>query len=427
MGLIRKRILWFSHNDCGYNKLVNKVDNPIHTGTWTEAILNAFKNNDKFELAVAFRSKNNNKRLIIEGVRYFPISTKTSKYKISRVLRKSQHRIPWYDEMDDYRSVIEDFKPDLIHIFGTEENFGFITDVTQIPVVISIQGNLTVYTWKYFSGLSKWQLFSSFYFKKLIRFSTSYSHYMHFRKKAAREKEILKNIKYIIGRTDWDRRITRVLSPNSVYFHNDEVLRDQFYKEPIVNIPNSNELIITTMSGPAVYKGLETVCKAVSILNDLDINFIWNIGGVSENDELILAIKKKLKSSFPDKKINFLGKLNELEIISLLKKTNIYVLPSHIENSPLTLSEAMILGLPIISTFAGGIGSRLTDKKEGILIQDGDPWSLAGSILEFKENYQQVIEYGKKARIRALARHNPDVIISDLVNIYDRIINSNFF
>lgn len=422
METVKKRILWFTHNDCGYDKIIRNNDKLIHTGTWTEAILNSFKKQDDFELAVAFRSKNNHKVLKKDGVVYFPVSIRVGKTKFSRVLKKSKHKIPWYDEIDDYLSIVEIFKPDLIHVFGTEENFGFITNHIKVPLVLSIQGNLTVYNWKYFSGLSNWQLFSVIDFKKFVRFSSSYSFYMLFKKMALREQEILKNIRYIIGRTDWDRRITRILSPNSKYFYNDEVLRDQFYKEPIVMPSVGEELIISTMSGPAVYKGLETVCMTVSLLNDLGVNFTWNIGGVSVKDNLVLSIKRKLKNKFPKKNINFMGKLSEMEIINLLKGTNIYVLPSHIENSPLTLSEAMILGLPIVCALAGGTSSRLTDKKEGLLIQDGDPWSLAGAILELKDNYKQALVYGKNARKRALTRHDPNVIISDLKNIYYNIL-----
>ena len=118
-----------------------------------------------------------------------------------------------------------------------------------------------------------------------------------------------------------------------------------------------------------------------------------------------------------------MGVLDENEIIDLLKQTNIYVLPSHIENSPLTLSEAMILGLPIICTHAGGTSSRLTDKQDGLLIQSGDPWSMAGAILEMKEDYKTALNYGRNARKRALIRHDGDKVMLDLINIYNRIID----
>lgn len=95
---------------------------------------------------------------------------------------------------------------------------------------------------------------------------------------------------------------------------------------------------------------------------------------------------------------------------------------SHIENSPNNLSEAMILGMPCIATFAGGTGSLLIDGYEGILIQDGDPWAMAGAVMEMKENFERAIVVADKARTRALNRHDKNRIINDLIDIYKKIL-----
>lgn len=43
--------------------------------------------------------------------------------------------------------------PDVIHIHGTEDNFGLVQRFVKIPVLISIQGLLTVYTTKFYTGI----------------------------------------------------------------------------------------------------------------------------------------------------------------------------------------------------------------------------------------------------------------------------------
>ena len=55
-------------------------------------------------------------------------------------------------------------------------------------------------------------------------------------KMAKIESFYLKNSKNIIGRTDWDRQITRILAPKSNYFVGNEILRDNFYEEKWNNI-----------------------------------------------------------------------------------------------------------------------------------------------------------------------------------------------
>jgi len=128
--------------------------------------------------------------------------------------------------------------------------------------------------------------------------------------------------------------------------------------------------------------------------------------------------------TYPVNGPRFLGNLNERELIQAMLKAHIYVMPSHIENSPNSLCEAMILGMPCITTLAGGTTSLLKDKKEGLVIQDGDPWSLAGALLEILDYPEVASQYGENARITALARHDPEKIVKDLLAIYNSIILS---
>ena len=98
-----------------------------------------------------------------------------------------------------------------------------------------------------------------------------------------------------------------------------------------------------------------------------------------------------------------------------------YISTSHIENSPNSLCEAQILGMPCIATDAGGTVSLIDDNKEGIVIQDGDPFVMAGAIVEMINNYKKAIVYGENGRKTALERHNPQKITQDLLNIYNSL------
>jgi len=65
----------------------------------------------------------------------------------------------------------------------------------------------------------------------------------------------------------------------------------------------------------------------------------------------------------------------------------------------------------------------MTDNVDGILIQDGDPYAMAGAVLELMENYHKAIEYGNNARQKALKRHDKSVIVNDLLTIYNTVVN----
>jgi glycosyltransferase involved in cell wall biosynthesis len=85
----------------------------------------------------------------------------------------------------------------------------------------------------------------------------------------------------------------------------------------------------------------------------------------------------------------------------------------------------MILGMPVVSTNVGGITSLITDKEEGLLVQEGEPYSMAGAIIELVNDYDFARLLGKNARKRSLMRHNPGVIGERLIEIYKTILSLN--
>jgi glycosyltransferase involved in cell wall biosynthesis len=297
----------------------------------------------------------------------------------------------------------------------------------KIPVAVSIQGNLTVYNHKFYSGfLGKYLhrvksvspkdiLVGPHYFKKGKNTLS---------KMALIESTRMRDIEYIIGRTGWDYRISRILAPNSQYFIGEELLRESFYNCTWDNFYKGGKLIIFTTNSDNYYKGLETVFYCISLLLKTKIDVEWRIAGVKD-DSLVVSISKSfLGDNFPKTGYKLLGSLDEEGLVSELLSSHLYIMPSHIENSPNNLCEAMILGMPCIATFAGGTGSLLKDGEEGILIQDGDPWVMAGAIIELMQDQVKVKEFTKNARRRALLRHDITNVTSQYLTIYKRILKN---
>jgi len=85
----------------------------------------------------------------------------------------------------------------------------------------------------------------------------------------------------------------------------------------------------------------------------------------------------------------------------------------------------MILGVPCLATNVGGTSSILQDGVDGILVQDGDPWSMAGAILEILNNKQMALKFSNNSRIKALKRHNVTNVIATYKTIYSEIIQKS--
>ena len=410
------RILWFTDTP---SLAVSKVGMKEYSYGWISSLEEQISLNGNIQLGIAFAASNKNK-FSSHKTQYYTFSRRTWRIKV--FFKRWFNLIESKSEIDDYLEIIKDFKPDLIHIFGSERSFGLIIQYTKVPVILQIQGNLSSVIRKWFLSINPIDVIRYSPFKILILGYDFLHSYLLFKKKAIRERVILEKCKYIIGRTDWDRRIMKIHAPNSAYFHCDEIIRSAFYNYKWeVNQTKSNTLI--SIIKPVTYKGIETILETSNLLNKIGLSdFKWKIVGVKETDYIVRIVQKKYRLNFSNNNIFFLGSLDENLLIKELLSSSCYVHPSHIENSPNSVCEAMVLGMPVIATFAGGTGSMIDNNVEGILIQDGDPYCLAGAIIEILENPELAKSLGRNATNKAKLRHNPIEISNKQVIIYNEIL-----
>ncbi len=227
--------------------------------------------------------------------------------KFKRVLRRLFDKINNdKEEIPRLVEIVNKINPDIIHIHGTEENFGLIQEFTNIPTLVSIQGILAPYLEKYYSGISKEQVSHSEPLMSKIFFNSYNYWYKHMKSCAARERKIFLYSKNIMGRTKWDKSITGLLSSNSSYFTGNEIIRNSFYKNEWIDkdILPGNFKIITTMSG-GLYKGLETIVDAAQLLKQYpNISFQWDVIGQSIESSLSILVSKLRQTRFPELNIN---------------------------------------------------------------------------------------------------------------------------
>jgi len=129
-------------------------------------------------------------------------------------------------------------------------------------------------------------------------------------------------------------------------------------------------------------KGVDILLKAVQIIGksykkDLKVAIVGE--GSLEKDMESLA--KDLKVSTM---VEFLGIRND--VVNLMKKSKIFVLPSRWEGLPIVLLEAMANGIPVVSTPVGGVPELIENGKDGILVEPNNPNALAEAILKLLQN-----------------------------------------
>lgn len=405
------KILWFCLTPCSAVELEGKS---TIEGGWLISLEKELRNVDGISLSIAYFSQSKKTPFEYCGVHYYPVYKSKIEALSIRMFPRVTHK---YD--NEFVEIINEVKPDLIHIHGSELEFTNVISLTKIPTVLSMQSILSPYENKYFSGITKFDSLRYGNILDKILFRSGKDIYKVTKKFAYNERKEFRNLKYIIGRTEWDRRISRLMAPQSKYYVVNEILRNQFYHNIWKPTQNKNIVLVTTMSN-SLYKGLETVYKTASLLTAYNIKFSWKIIGQQYNNSYEHLVRRLTKIDPNKVNIDFKGRLNADEMINELLSSDIFIQVSHIENSPNSLCEAMLLGMPIISSFVGGTSTLLKDGIEGFLYQDGDIYSLAGCILlASSSNLKQITEH---ARSVALKRHDKQNIIKELLSCYNSIL-----
>ena len=146
------------------------------------------------------------------------------------------------------------------------------------------------------------------------------------------------------------------------------------------------------------------------------------------------TIKDKLKISSYGKYLNelitkyglkenviFTGALTEEEMLARYKSAEVYLLTSFVENSPNSLGEAMLLGMPTIATDVGGVTSMVLDGKESLLYKAGDATLLSQKLITIFEDDELKKELAKNAKVRAMETHNKENNYNMLLEAYRNI------
>ena len=129
-----------------------------------------------------------------------------------------------------------------------------------------------------------------------------------------------------------------------------------------------------------------------------------------------------------------MGKLSATQMKEAYMSSQVFVCPSTMENSPNSLGEAMILGVPIVTTDIGGITSMIAPDEgiiyEGFRVEKGeDPTQLekisnrlADAVIQVFENPKAAEERAQKARKHALITHDGKTNNKRLLEIYKALM-----
>lgn len=169
-------------------------------------------------------------------------------------------------------------------------------------------------------------------------------------------------------------------------------------------------------------KGCWTVLEGLEHLraSGQECVFLWLATSAPDAAALARIAKYGLGDSFRLLTPDNIGPTRH-DLLSLVAAADIFVLASLQEGLPISLVEAMALGLPCIATRVGAIPEAIDHLDNGLLLEPNDPATLASILGDLLKNKAKRMEIGRAAKHSVRTRFNAAHSAEKVVNIYDSV------
>ena len=365
-----------------------------------------------------------------------------------------------YDERleEKMRKITDDFKPDVIHCYGTEYSHTLAMCKAypdKQKLLISIQGLCSVYANTYYADLPQ-KVIKNITFRDWLKKDSLTQQKDKYVSRGTYEIEAVKLSGNVAGRTAWDAFYTAAWNKDVKYYHLNETLRSCFY-EDMWDADKAKAHTIFLSQGNYPIKGLHYMLMALPKIKTKYPDVKVFVAGDSVikyetwKDKIKISaygryLRQLIQRYNLEDNVSFLGSLTAEQMKQQYLSSSLFVCPSTIENSPNSLGEAMLLGVPCVSADVGGISSIFTDGKDGILypgfrtkdnafdrpyVKEGNVYALeenanalAEAVLTMWEDSQKQRMYCENAAAHAKETHDREKNYRRMLEIYADIKNA---
>lgn len=353
--------------------------------------------------------------------------------------------LPLKDYEDGFRETLGALQPDLVHIFGTEYQYN--TDLVHLCCqegrkhVISLQGIMYQCAAHYDDGLPQRfkrvnptiKLMRKLYYADSIALEKQ-----RFTAQGQREKEALRVAEAVIGRTAWDKACALEVNPRLTYYHVGENLRDEFYGEDRWRYDACTPHTIFVSQSFYPIKGFHMLLEAMPELIRRYPDLKVFVGGqkpyTMHNRVLDVVVdyffeyqrytKALIRKYGLQEHIHYTGSLNAKKMKEQFLSCNVFLSCSTIENSSNSVGEAMLLGVPVVASRVGGIGSMLNQGEDGILYDFYDREALIDGVSAVFDSPELAETMSAGAQAHARKTHDRAENTKTLLAAYRSIVNA---
>ena len=121
--------------------------------------------------------------------------------------------------------------------------------------------------------------------------------------------------------------------------------------------------------------------------------------------------------------VSFLGHRDDVP--SLIKLSDVVVLPSLREGLPITLLEALALERPVVASAVGGVPEVIRDGETGYLVPSADPERLATAIINVLTDRQKAARMAQRGRQYVQRRFVPEKMACETLQVYQCVLDEH--
>jgi glycosyltransferase involved in cell wall biosynthesis len=300
------------------------------------------------------------------------------------------------------KRIIKQYRPNIIHIQGTGPNLLYISGCDKRNVVATQHGIV----------------------KEEYRYQEGAKNRIKFCFKVKIENFLLPKLKNLIFISQYNKNLYTIngFKLNSIKY---ELIynpvNDNFFS--IGNdISNKSENRLIYVGVLSKLKGLLGLLKALYELKGKGYQFHLDIIGGFVQGEYKNQINTFIKEKGIQEQLTFHDWKKQSEIINLMKKANIFVLPSSQETFPVSIAEAMAAGKVVVASNVGGVSEMFVNKESGFIFKKEDISELIDILKYLYNNSKEINRVSKNAKIFAKKRYYSASVAKQTYEFYKKII-----
>ena len=185
---------------------------------------------------------------------------------------------------------------------------------------------------------------------------------------------------------------------------------------------NPDDLLILSVGRLYARKGLFTLIDSMPPIMKRFKNAKFVVSGKGQSDEMHKLIAHAEKVGVKDNLI-FTGYYPDKKLPRLYQAADVFAFSTFYEHHPFAVLEALASGLPVVTTWVGGIPETIESGKNGFLVEPFNVKQFSDRILFLLEHPAEAAEMGQQARKTIVDQYDWRIVVKDAMEVYDEVLS----